>query len=372
VIAAYFTGILIYAPGAPFGDDFAMIDGAQQFASSANLSQAWSALAAQHNEHRPIAVRFIFWIVGLLPEPPNVALIALVGNLSLLVMFALLLREGNRVRAHRAFIVVAAVLMFNFGLSESSIWAMAAVSNFGVLSAMMAALALLSLGAAWHWAALAVALVSVGMQGNGLLTPFLGAGYLLFNKRLIPAAIWLVVSVVVLLWFFTDYRFSQSGNLQALISEPFEIALYALAFCGSAVGFGSESLGAVNIIFVSLAATLGAAMMGLSVYSALNGGFRDGRIALWVNLFIVVSAFATAVSRIDYGVQQALVPRYHINSCLMVAATLIAMLDLGENSLIQRRVNQSMSMFGILAPLYALAMIPIFVIIVRIHSSAPT
>ncbi len=182
LIIAYAVGIALYALRVPFGDDHAMISAAA-FGAAQTPADAWAALSAQHNEHRPVVVRLVFWLADLLPGPLDVALIAWAGNLFLVLMFALLLREGHRVSAPGPFIVVAAALMFNFGLSESSIWPMAAVSNFGVLAMMLAMLALLSMRGITAWLALSPALLAVGLQGNGLFVPFLGAAYLLTNKR---------------------------------------------------------------------------------------------------------------------------------------------------------------------------------------------
>ena len=373
VVAGYFIGIWLYALRAPFGDDFGMIAGAEAFGSAATPSEAWAALAGQHNEHRPVIVRLVFWLVGLLPGPLNTQLIVLVGNLSLVVMFALLVREGRRVMAPGAFVVVAAVMIFNFGTSEAAIWAITAVQNFGALSIMLVMLVLLSKGGGWSWGALACAVMAVGLQGNNLLAPFLGTAFLLLDKRWAQALVWAAIGAALAVWYLSDFtRASGVSDPMALIGRAPEIIAYALAFCGAVAGFGGESIpSAVNLLFVSTAMITGAAMIGLSVYAGWRGGFGGRRIALWVNIFIVISAFAAAASRIDYGIQQALVPRYHINSCLMVVTTLIALLDLPENDPVRAFIRKAMSTFGVLAFLYAVAVTPILLLMHQMYMSPP-
>ena len=371
VIAGYFAGIWIYALRTPFGDDFGMIAGADAFAAATTPGEAWAALAGQHNEHRPVLVRLVFWLVGLMPGPLNTQLIVLLGNLSLVLMFALLMREGRRVAAPGAFIVVAAAMMFNFGTSEAAIWAITAVQNFGALSIVLTMLVLLSKGGAWSWAALACAVLAVGVQGNNLLAPFIGAAFLLIDKRWAPAALWAVIGALLAVWYLSDFtRSSGVSDPMALISRAPEIVAYALAFCGAVAGFGGESIPpAVNLLFVSTAMLTGATMIALSVYAGIRGGFGKGRIALWVNVFIVISAFAAAASRIDYGIQQALVPRYHINSCLMVVTTLIALLDLPENDPVRAFIRKAMSVFGVLAFFYVIAVTPILLLMHQMYQS---
>jgi len=178
------------------------------------------------------------------------------------------------------------------------------------------------------------------------------------------------VGAAAALWFLTNYV-SSAKDPAALIGRAGELLVYALAFCGSAAGFGSASLGALNIVFVSVSATLGAILIGLAIYAATRGGLGKGRIALWINLFIFATAFATAVSRIDFGLQQALVPRYHINSCLMITATLIALLDLDEADPIRRFVQRSMAAFAVIAAPYAVGTTPILLMIHKIDQAPP-
>ena len=369
VITGYFVGIWLYGLRAPFGDDFGMIASAQAFASAETPGEAWAALSGWHNEHRLVVVRLVFWLAELLPGPLNTQLIVLAGNLLLAPMFILLLREGRRVMAPGAFILVAAVMVFNFGTSETAIWAIATVQNFGALSMLLPMLVLLSKGGSWSWAALACAVVAVGVQANSLLAPFIGAAYLLLDKRWAQALAWAAMGALIAVLYLTGLPTSSgAGNPLALIGRAPEIVAYALAFCGGVAGFGGTSIPpAINVLFVSTAMIAGATMIGLSVYAGLNGGFRERRIALWVNIFIVISAFAAAAGRIDYGVQQALAPRYHINSCLMVVTTLIALLDLPESDPVRGFIRKAMTTFGVLAFLYAIAVTPILLLMHQMY-----
>jgi len=332
---AYFFAVALLAPAAPFADDADIASEAASFGAAKSPAAAWTVLSAQHEEHRPFVVRLVFWAASGLPGPTSYRLIALVGGLFLVAVFWLLAREARRIAAPGTMLVVLAALLFNFGAAEASLWAAAAVANFGVLAMAVAMLAMLGAGGAWAALAIVPALLAVGLQGNGLAALPVGIGVLMFNRRWALAALWGVALASCVVWYSTGYvRPLDAPDPTRLVSRLPEIMVYALAFCGSAAAFAGEPLGAFNVLSVTVAMLLGAALVLTTTWGALRGGLcpsdaRRGRWLLWVNIFVMLTAVMAALSRIDHGVEQALASRYHINSCLMIAATLLYLLEEG-------------------------------------------
>jgi hypothetical protein len=359
----YFVGVALMAPGRPFGDDIDMAREAAAFGAAKSPGEAWGALSLQHNEHRPVLVRLIFWAAQPIPESARYTLIALVGGLFLVLMFALLSREARERAAPPTLVVALAALMFNFGSAESSLWAMAAVSNFGVLAMTALALWMASRGGWLTWAGLIPALLAVGLQGNGVLAPMLCAWFLLFNARYISAAVWFLAAGAALVWFFWGYVRPIGGlSFDRMGARLGDIVVYVLAFCGSAAAYGGKSLGALNLLFVAAASIIGGLLVAATAWGVARGGLWKGRIELWINLFVIATALLAAVSRVDNGVQQALAPRYHINSCLMIASTLVYFLGPadapGRIGVLLRRWSGAVATLGLI---YMAATAPILV-----------
>jgi hypothetical protein len=87
---------------------------------------------------------------------------------------------------------------------------------------------------------------------------------------------------------------------------------------------------------------------------------------LWLNVFVFLTATLAALSRIDHGVEQALDSRYHINSCLMLAATLLYLLEGGGPAAAAlRQFAPSMAVIGVV---YVLATAPIAAWMHNLHN----
>jgi hypothetical protein len=377
IMVAYFFAVALLAPATPFADDADIAHESASFGAAKSPAAAWTALSAQHDEHRPIVVRLVFWAAAALPGPTSYRLIALTGGLFLVAAYWLLAREARRIAAPRAILIVLAALLFNDGAAESSLWATAAVANFGVLAMVIAMLAMLGAGGAWAAVAIVPALFAVGLQGNGLAALLVGIGMLMFNRRWGLATVWGLVLAGVVVWYFTGYvRPLEAPDPTRLVSRLPEIMVYALAFCGSAAAFAGEPLGVLNVVSVTVATLLGACLLLATMWGALRGGLGldrsgadgagRGRWLLWLNVFVFLTATLAALSRIDHGVEQALDSRYHINSCLMLAATLLYLLEGGGPAAAAlRQFAPSMAVIGVV---YVLATAPIAAWMHNLHN----
>lgn len=84
-------------------------------------------------------------------------------------------------------------------------------------------------------------MIAVVSQANGLLTPLLGAVFLALNRRWLWAVVWLAVGPAAAFACMSGYASpEQHTDLLDALGRPLEVAIYALAFCGSAIGYGGE------------------------------------------------------------------------------------------------------------------------------------
>lgn len=366
MILAYFLLAWLFHLGRPLPDDVRLTTEIELARYAHSFQEFWRPMWSLHNEHRPVLARLVLLAETLVGGRPDYRFAALIGNLLLLPIFACLVAEARRARAPGAALVLLAALIFNFMSAESSLWAMAALSNFAAPMLAVLMLWLLSRGGALAWLAVLPALAAVGSQANGLIAPFVGAGYLLFNRKFIAGAFWLLASIALAAAYFSFWDMPTpkvvAGGLSA--DALWRAPLFLLAFCGGAIGFGGSSLGSFNTVFVAASALLGAGLLALT-----GRAFARGRIASpmpWINVFIIGTGLMAAAARMDFGAQQALVSRYHINSCLMLASSVLMVLAaMPAEKGLGRFLRRHMGWFAALGCLYWLASLAVLFLISR-------
>ncbi|MBI1362138.1 MAG: hypothetical protein GC155_17825 [Alphaproteobacteria bacterium] len=316
---AYFLLVIVLAPGGPFGDD---LDIAIQVGRAQAAHNPWPILWTQHNEHRLLVTELMFWGQRALMGAPNYTLLAFAGGLFLIPIFLILAQRASRIeRGAGAALVFAAAMTFSYSSADSMLWAMAAISNYGVIAFAAAMVWLLNLDtAASRAGALACAILAVASQGNGILAPFLGAAYLVTGRRWGWAALWLAVSIAVAAAYLHGY--ARPDNLSDPLDSmrhPIGVGLFALVMSGSAFGYPMASVG-LRLAVTILSALLGVVLCGLTVFGFMRSRFLTRDPLLWFNAFLLGSILLAALGRLDMGLIQALAPRYHINSCLLAAS----------------------------------------------------
>ncbi len=349
VIVLYFVLVLLLAPGAPFMDDIHISASVERARAAAN---PWPELWSQHNEHRPVITKLIFWAQRTV-SAPNYTLLAFIGNLSLLPIFAIFAwrawKSGGAIAG--AAILFAAAMTFSYTAADSMLWAMTAMSNYGVIVfALLAFWMLAKGGAAWQLAALGAALLAGLSQGNGFLVLLVGCAFLLFERRWIWAAAWAVVTIAFLALYFVSYV-PVVGNTDpvASLGRPHEVLLFGLIFSGSALGYPVES-GPLALAMMAACAVLGLLLWALVLRTFIVARFRSADPLLWFSVFLIASGCLAALSRLDTGFIQAMTPRYHVNSCLLIASCVLMLATSRDGSkiaAITRRAIPLLALVGI-------------------------
>lgn len=350
IIIFYFVLVVLLAPGAPFRDDISISDSVERARAMAN---PWPELWSQHNEHRPFITKLIFWAQRATSGSPNYTALAFLGNLLLIPIFVILSmrmwRGGGSTSG--ASVLFIAAMCFSYTAADSMLWAMAALSNYGVLLFSLLSFWMLSKKRiAWSLGSLVSALLAGISQGNGILVLILGCGCLLVDMRWRLALVWASASAAFIVVYFLNYL-SDTGNSDPLESlrHPVEVIFFALVFSGSALGYPTESE------VLRWAMIIACALLGLALWAILSvrlfaARFRCSDPLLWFSIFLVGSGFIAALGRLDGGIIQALTPRYHTNSCLLIAAvTVVLVTGEGEDKLkaLMRSIMPLMAIMGV-------------------------
>lgn len=330
-VLAILAGIHGYSP-VPFWD---MWDGTLGFYlhQQTDLSAWW----AQHNEHRIILARLLFFID--LKYFGGHAIFLLVANYSLaLITFGLLAWCALRIAPRTpAMNIVAAVI-----LSLALLWTQENNLTWGFqsqffLAQLLPLASLLSLwrsseASAWRsaWFGLAVllAVLAAGSMANGVLaTWLLLVACVLGRQGVKRISVVAVVGIVVSALYFHGYVSPGShGSLSnTLRDSPRGVVWFLFAYLGSPfahlTGEGKPNL--------YVAVGCGGLITMLAIYLAGTALLRKrGSVDLELALSLFVgylgaSAFAVAGSRIVFGLESAVASRYTTPALLVMACVMI-------------------------------------------------
>lgn len=345
LIFLYFVLVVLLAPGAPFMDDIHISESVERARASAN---PWPELWSQHNEHRPVITKIIFWMQRAVAAP-DYTLLAFIGNLSLLPIFAIFVQRARTLTgvAAGAAILFVATMTFSYTSADSMLWAMTAMSNYGVIVFALLAFWMLGKGgAAWSLGALAAALLAGLSQGNGFLVLLLGCAFLVLDRRWLLAAAWIAATFAFMALYFLSYT-SVAGNADPIASlgRPHDVLLFGLIFSGSAFGYPLESEPLAFAMMVACA-VLGLLLWAFVLRMFIAARFRSTDPLLWFSVFLIASGCLAALSRLDTGFIQAMTPRYHVNSCLLIASCVLVMATRNDGAKLTIGVRRFMPLLG--------------------------
>ena len=333
VVLAIIGGFRSYSP-IPFWDMWGGYLGFFLRVSDGDVSVWW----AQHNEHRIVLSRVLFWVDIEFFDGASWFLIAvnyfLVGANALL--FWRILRSATATEKPSndelvlSFFLIA--WLFLWTQKENLTWGFQ--SQF-ILAQLLPLCAL-------YWlhksvvgnragrnflVACGFGLASVGTMANGILVLPLMMIYALFTRqRIARVAVLFFLSVVTLYLYFYNYQApAHHGSLlQAIKEEPVDLLQYVLIYVGSPFGYlvGKGTFGRI------VAMLMGVFLVGSSVRFAIKS-LRSPREAtlVWALLFFILyiggTALGTAGGRLIFGVNQALSARYTTPALMAWAALLI-------------------------------------------------
>jgi hypothetical protein len=307
---------------------------------------------AQHNEHRLVLARLLFWLdhrwFGGAAAFVLYVTYALVAAACLL--FCAALRRGTPRNASAAALATASLLvvawLFQWMQEENLTWAFQVQFFLAYVLPLAALLAagrsaepMSSIG--WFVAACVLGVASVGTMANGLLTlPLLAACAIALRLGRIRVAVLAALAVAAWLLYFHDYRTPPHHGTAATGwgENPARALRYMLAYLGSPVYHlvdgGRRGLVAAQLAGLGLVAT------AIVLAWKLLPRARERPLAtalLFFFAYVAASAAATAGSRLSFGLDTARVSRYTTAALMGWAAIGVAWLSTRPSGLVLPR-----------------------------------
>lgn len=312
----------------------------------------WLSFWAQHNEHRIVVARLLFWLDLYFLQGKTPALVVLNYLFSLAVGLVFLkladrLGLGFAKRSVFAFLLVPC-----FSLAQMQNLYLPFQGQF-VLSYLFPLLSFYALGVfaadsgrqGWFWLACAWAIVSVGTMANGLL-----AWPVLVLLGMFLRIGWWRIGVIALLsalMFGLYLHGYQTGSTQvsvfaAFMADPLAFFRFFFLYMGSPFYY----------LFwgnIHLASAMGGGLVGLSIVFLLRTvRCKENLRFEWVMLaflaFVGVGALISTVGRVSFGYEQAVASRY----CTPVIWAWVALVMLAISPYIGFRISRKGMARGVL------------------------
>jgi len=317
--ALYFFYLYRFAVDLPFWDDYDAILGAL---STLRDSHDWQQyLFHPHNEHVIFWVRLLAWVQLAVTGEVDFRQLILLGNLfvpGILLIWYQVVKQSlltqapaNGLEVNWTFIcAVCMLLLLSITYWESSLWAMAALSNFPVLFFSLAALLLFHRNdSAAALAGTAVLAVFAALsQANGLFVFVVIGLRLLLSRNWMRTTLWAVLSLAVL----ACYLSLRQGSATAAASKAsaLQMFLFLVRFFGSFIADLHVAL-ALGLLLTALIAA--ALICRRKEHTPLLGS---------ILLFLLITAVATCYTRASNWAEGALASRYAINSALIIMSAI--------------------------------------------------
>ena len=315
----YFSFLNQHAINVPLGDDIydvlQVVSGLQK---APDLASAWETIYTQHNDHRTLSSRLVYYGSYLLTGEINFRTLTFLANLALPLLLFLLLRMSYSHPLPILVLLPAALVLLQLRAYGITLWSMAAFAyHFVFLYGFAAIYCLHRVTPLRFVIALCLATLATFSLASGQAIWLIGLIALLHqwlfrdsNWRY-PLG-WVIAAILILKAWRVGLETPNTlyAMLEFFFHSPGHHILYTLSLLGSAVSENN----------VGIAALAGAAML----VALLTGSLRslrsdDIRLTLcaW---FVVLSVVAMVLGRAPYStVDYALSSRYSFPSILLLA-----------------------------------------------------
>jgi hypothetical protein len=168
------------------------------------------------------------------------------------------------------------------------------------------------------------AIVSSYSFNNGLLIWL--AGSVMFREKGWKGkhiAVWVAASLITTAFYYYGYeKPSHHPSLLVFTHHPYDFIRYVLAYIGAPLGWLGFGFKARIAYCIAIVATIMLVSSAIFVFRSSRGEFS--KLTPWMALaaYAFLSAFATGVGRVGFGVEQALSPRYTTFSNLFIISSM--------------------------------------------------
>ncbi len=326
VMLCYALFLYRHAINIPYADDiFDILQLLINVVKSTDFTHTFKLLFAQHNEHRTLSSRLVYYLLLIVAGEINFRTLIFLANLAIPLM---LLLFWLSIRHHRYALLIllpVALVLFQPRFYELSFWSMAGFAYMFVYLYAFASLSCLrEVGLIRFLAAVVFASLGTFTLASGQLIWLVGFASLLHQALVVRRislaypVCWMCCAALILLAWRIGYETQNTMDFiwNGLLEQPRHYAAYFLVLLGNAL---SESS-------VALAVSAGGVMLIIAGYTSVRSIPRnDISLELYAG-YIVLSIVVTTLGRASAtSLEFALMSHYSLPSVLLLATT-IAML----------------------------------------------
>jgi hypothetical protein len=371
-----------YALDAPLIDQWSFVS---QLESDSTGTLTFGGLRSQHGEHRPLFPRLI--MLGLARATGwnvlyEIALNVLIATALFFALARLFRRELSKpTEPLPAWSwALLALVVFSLAQWENWLWGWQLIVFLNVFSVVVGIFLLTRRPLDWpHFAGAAVAgVVATYSFGNGLLFWPVGLGALAVTRGTRPPkalllVAWIFVSGIVIASYMTGFRRGASEmTFEGVVTRPIGHLRYVLTFLGSPLAsFSGSAFPPKDSGVAAAVGFAGLVLFAIAVRRAIRRRPHDTeRLIPFFSLaaYALASGLIAAVSRLRYGIPQALASRYTtISSLFWVGLIGVVLTAIRPPSAAGARVETtdgpirwSLAGIGALVAASSLVCIPIF------------
>ena len=325
VVPVLFICYYVYKYGypVPYWDQWSLVGFLQKFHNhTLTLGDLW----AQHNEHRIFFPKIVMillasvsgWNIFL-----ELCVSIILACISLFLLFSLV-NDTHGKKGNALLKIVISLLVFSTAQYENWLWGWQITIYMSISMTIMAVWSINKWQGQMKGLVIAIcaAIIANYSFGCGILVwPTLLFMLILQEKwKLKHIIIWLIVGFVTLASYYYHYHSGSSYYTQItfFIQHPIIFSQYILGYLGASLGHR-----------IYLANLIGLILLIIIIFSILDIWRLDKerlrKLIPWLTfvLFVIMTAFITALGRAVLGIGQALSSRYTTISTLLVISAIV-------------------------------------------------
>lgn len=289
----------------------------------------------QHNEHRILFPNLILFSLAFITRwnvaaEPFVSFVLACGILVLALMMVWGTFKTRAIKIGAS--IFAAFLLFSPMQGENWLWGWQVEWFFEVFCVM------LTIWSLCYWpkkfrqnlqmpAAIIAALLATYSLGSGPFIWLAGAAILILQRvTLRKFVIWAGSAVVALGLYYSDYNFSGDVASKSIaVHQPHRLVEYMLTYIGHPLGWEKYS----SVVF----GVISSLVLLWVLWRVARHRAIQSKVAGWFALMVLglLGAFFTGIGRLEFGVAQAIAPRYMLVASLFTLGLVMSSLVVLEN-----------------------------------------
>lgn len=311
----YLYFVYMNTPNVPRWDDFeAVLQFIQNVKHDKNITEVLFDFWSQHNEHRILIPRLIFFLYFEISGTVDFQKIAFVGNLGWVMSLILLSVYQVKVLKLNWFCCIVTTLIFlSYCHYEIMNWAMASVQQYFQILFVIILLLVVSQYPRSIVGAMLLGICSVSCGGGGLAVLPLVFLIFLLKKNINYALVWGAFSIFLLIIYFYGYaKPAHHPSVLGALENPINLVKFVFCFLGS-----------------SMPSVLSAMCLGIVLFIGIviNINYIYKNVFLFLlTMFIFATALMVSLTRSGFGVDYAISSRYSIYSLLAINVFFVALL----------------------------------------------